>query len=242
MSTHALRSLALLALGLGAVSAAHAAPYSGAYVGVGLGYAAGHDDGLEIPSDPTYAFSTKTDSDGGLFSIAAGYDLLLTARWVLGFGAEAQIRDLNTFTYQRLNGVPSNVDSDRSYEDPIKFTSNFATTLGPRLGYLFNDGATLFYTSTGLSIARVSRSFGCTGACSFAPDQVTSITQTDWQTGWALGLGVEHRIGAHASLLVDYHHADFGTELVDTSPMYPGARERQAYSEDVLRFGINYRF
>ena len=242
MSTFSARTLALLAFSLGPVAAVHAAPYSGAYVGIGLGYVAGQDDGLEIPSDPTYAFSTKTDADGGLFSISAGYDVLLTTRWVIGLSAEAQIRDLNTFTYQRLNGVPTNLDSDRSYQDPIKFTSNFATTVGPRLGYLLNDGATLFYTSTGLSVARVSRSFGCTGACSFAPDQVTSVTQADWQTGWALGLGVEHRFGAHTSLLVDYHHADFGTELVDTSPMYPGARERQDYSEDVLRFGVNYRF
>ena len=90
--------------------------------------------------------------------------------------------------------------------------------------------------------ARVSRSFGCTGGCNFAPDQVTSVTQTDWQTGWALGLGVEHRVGAHATLVVDYHHADFGTKLVDTSPVFPGARERQEYSEDVLRVGVNYRF
>ena len=242
MSTFSALPLALLAFGLGAVAAVHAAPYGGPYVGLGLGYVTGQDDGLEIPSDPTYAFSTKTDTDGGLFSISGGYDVLLTARWVLGLSAEAQVRDLNTSTYQRLNGVPTNIDSDLSYQDPIKFTSKFATTVGPRLGYLFNDGATLVYTSTGLSIARVSRSFGCTGGCNFAPDQVTSVTQADWQTGWALGLGVEHRVGAHATLVVDYHHADFGTKLVDTSPVFPGARERQEYSEDVLRVGVNYRF
>ncbi len=71
MRTH--RSLPLVGLlsCLLTVSAAEAAPFVGGHVGFGLGYVAGQDDGLEIPSDPTFAFSTKTEADGGLLSLSA---------------------------------------------------------------------------------------------------------------------------------------------------------------------------
>jgi len=242
MRTH--RSLPLVGLlsCLLTASATEAAPFVGGHVGFGLGYVAGQDDGLEIPSDPTYAFSTKTEADGGLLSLSAGYDLLLASRWIAGLTIDAELRGMTEFTYQRLNGVPSNVDSDNTYEDPIKFTSNFATTLGPRLGYVLNDEATLIYTTAGISLARISRSFGCTGACSFLPTQPSSVTQTDWQTGWAVGMGLEHMVSAWGSVSIEYRHADFGTQLVDTSPLYPGAREHQEYSEDAVHVSLNYRF
>jgi opacity protein-like surface antigen len=47
---------------------------------------------------------------------------------------------------------------------------------------------------------------------------------------------------SRGSVSIDYRHADFGTQLVDTSPMYPGAREHQDYSEDSVRVSLNYRF
>jgi hypothetical protein len=73
------------------VSAAEGAPFVGGHVGFGLGYVAGQDDGLEIPSDPTFAFSTKTEADGGLLSA----ECRARREWELGTNRTVkQLRDL----------------------------------------------------------------------------------------------------------------------------------------------------
>ena len=220
-----------------------AGSFDGAYAGLSLGYVAGEDTGHETPVNPVEgAYSQQTNPNGELLSLAVGYDHRLAERYVVGLAVEGEMRNLGEHSVQRLNGVAT-ARASLGYEDPIRFSSNVAVHAGPRFGYLLNGGKTALLGSVGATAARITRSFGCVGNCGFPPGNVTSVTQTDWQAGWAAGVSLEQFVTPQLTAGIDYRHAGFGEQDVNVGALYnPVAREHQEYSEDAVRFTVRYRF
>lgn len=236
------RPLALLAA-LACANPHADSPFHGAYAGLSLGYVAGEDTGYETPTNPAEgSYTQRTEPSGGLLAVSAGYALPFGPRSILGLEAEAELRNPSEHSVQKLNGVPTSV-AGNGYEDPTRFSSNIAFNVGPRVGYLLNNGQTMLSATAGVAVARITRSFGCLGDCGFPAGHVTSITQTDWQAGWSAGAGIEHLITTSLSAGIDYRHSGFGEQDVNVGALFnPVAREHQHYSEDSVRFSLRYRF
>lgn len=234
--------LALLAA-MASASAHAGADYNGVYAGLTLGYVSGKDTGNETPPNPTEGtYTQQTEPSGGLLAASVGYAHLFAGRYVLGLEADAELRNPSEHSVQKLNGVPTSFATS-GFVDPIRFSSNIAFNVGPRLGFVLNDGKTLLSATTGATVARITRSFGCVGAgCGFQPGDVTSITQTDWQAGWSAGAGIEHFVSGQLTAGIDYRHSGFGQQDVDYPLFNPIARQHQKYSEDSVRFTLRYRF
>ena len=234
--------LALLAA-MASASAHAGGNFNGAHAGLSLGYVSGEDTGNETPANPTEGtYTQRTEPSGGLLAVSGGYAHLFAEHFVLGLEADAELRNPSEHSVQKLNGVPTSIAAN-GFVDPIRFSSNIAFNVGPRLGYVLNGGKTLLSATTGATVARITRSFGCVGGCGFPPGHVTSVTQTDWQAGWSAGAGIEHFVTPQLTAGIDYRHSGFGEQDVDVGALFnPIAREHQDYSEDSVRFTLRYRF
>ena len=142
-------------LGLAALDTS-ARELGGPYAGLALGYVAGEDTGHETPVSSDGTYTQATHPAGGLLALSTGYDFKLSQRWLLGLDVEAELRNQVEHSVQKLDGTPTSI-ARNGFVDPTTFSSNFAFTVGPRLGYLLYDGKTIVSATTGLAVAHVKR-------------------------------------------------------------------------------------
>ena len=222
---------------------ADAAPVGerGLHPGLTGGYVGGTEKGYETPVGAIGRYSQRLEPEGGAFGLVAGYDRVLGGRFIAGLEVDAEYRDMDEASVQYLNGVPTSVPNN-GYVDPTEFEAEWAFSVRPRAGMLFNEMRTLVYATGGLAIADVERSYGCVGDCGFAPGEPTKVTQDNWELGWTVGAGVEHDFGPVAAR-VEYRYTDYGDTNVNLSALYsPITRENQSFDESGVRAALLWRF
>lgn len=103
-------------------------------------------------------------------------------------------------------------------------------TLRGRAGFAFDR--TLLYATAGLAFMDIDEvSTGST------PGE--TAWNEDFDTGWAIGGGIEHALSSNISLKLEYLHMDFGEH-----EGYSANNEAYSFNNDVdlVRAGINFKF
>ena len=237
------RKICLLSAAILFSGAVGAAPVGerGLHLGLTGGYISATEEGYETPLGEMGRYSQRLEPEGGAVGLVAGFDRVLGERFLAGLEVDAEYRDMDEASVQYLNGVPTSV-ANNGYVDPTEFEADWAFTVRPRIGMLFNEMRTRVYTTAGLAIADVGRSYGCVGDCGFAPGEPTKVTQDNWELGWTVGAGVEHDLGPIAAR-VEYRYTDYGDTNVNLSALYsPISRENQSYHESGVRAALLWRF
>ena len=148
-----------------------------------------------------------------------GYNYQLDRNWIIGVEA-----DLGATKAEQSNNV---FDNDTSLS---KFDS-FGSVRG-RLGYVY-DRMMVFGTA-GLAFADITNEIQ---KGQNAGEQV--VLDNDWQTGFALGAGVEYAFNAHWFGRAEYQYANFGTVTLINAD---GNRAEMQNELHQLRVGVSYKF
>lgn len=143
-----------------------------------------------------------------------------------GFVAGAQVG----YNYQFGNNVVLGVEADW---DKLWQSADVA-------------GATIEYASMGTVRARVGYAFDrwlpyATAGLAYGTGKIEApgLSQSASRTGWVGGLGVEYAFDRNWSAKVEYLFANLGKETFDYGG---GLTEENAYTNKVVRVGVNYRF
>jgi opacity protein-like surface antigen len=211
-----LAALVCLALLAGFPARAQPAGWPGAYGGLNFGGA----DGAVDAANPFrgVSFTNSTNAKGPLWGVQAGYNFQDGAL-VYGVEATAEMAGL-TGTATCLSGV---------HLGRCKPQVNAFGTLAARLGIA--DGANLFYARAGAAWMSDRESY-----LLFDYPPASAQARYD-RLGFAMGAGLEHRIGADWSLRFDYQYLGFyNTAFAFATPRAIDF----AAGAHVLTLGVNY--
>jgi outer membrane immunogenic protein len=221
--------LALAVLSAPALASAEGG-LNGPFIGGYLGNVDGTDTGKETAAGTPDGWTQKTSPSGAVYGLLGGYNWVFGNNLVLGVEADYEARSAYDKSVQKdSSGVPNS-----NY--PVKTELNAAYSLRAKFGYAFNAKTTLVYVTAGYAAADIKRTFtSISGA--------QSVSDSGWQDGTTVGLGVEQLFKEHISARVEYRYADYGDTNVNTaSIMGPGFSEVQSYTEQSLRVGVAYKF
>jgi outer membrane immunogenic protein len=206
--------------------------WAGFYVGVNGGYGWSSNGGAIGYNDGGAGFigadqSGRAQPSGGFGGGQIGYNFQSGA-FVFGLETDFQGGDIG----DRVAGTTANAFSfsDRERVDW------FGTVRG-RIGYSF--GRTLVYGTGGFAYGDVRQR-------AFVTDGVNSATlrNSDTQTGYVVGGGVEYKINPAWSLKAEYQYIDLGSEKlsgIETAGAPVGANSLDT-NFSTVRLGLNYRF
>jgi len=189
--------------------------YAGVYTGVGLN----HSHGL----DPTGGFVGDVDYLGTGFTggLTGGYNWQFDPHWVAGIEGDIGYLGLDHESHQ-YNETQLFVNSKTSWIGTLR--GRFGYSSGPTLTYITGGAAWVHFDD-------IINSPG-TGA----------LDSAKTKTGYAVGSGVETRLGGNwtvksESLYVDVGHGDL---LALPANFYVLEADKHRYL--LQRFGLNYRF
>jgi outer membrane immunogenic protein len=195
--------------------------WAGPYAGLDAGYSWTRDSNGEFSNDgtPDNFFTAKNKPSGGLVGINAGYNYLLTDKWLLGLGAEFK-------TYN----AKDTVSWGGCIYCTIKSSVENKFSLLAKAGYLIND-KTMFYVNGGWANAQIKRDF---------KDDYPTPPYKNWQDGWTLGAGGEYSIYQNLTAKIEYCYTDLGDKQISrpTASVY----EKQSVYQNELTAGIAYHF
>ncbi len=230
-----------------------AATWTGFYAGVngGYGWAANssahtyEEPGILLglfPYDNT-ARSPGIDRSGGFGGGQIGFNWQLPgglkdgpSAWVLG--VEADIQGAGISGSSSANGTLTVLGTPYTVPFNDKGSIDWFGTLRARLGYAYGDA--LFYVTGGFAAGDVKETTSYPGLV------VTSISRDSVDTGYAVGAGIEYKVGGAWTVKAEY-------QLIDLRTYHLAASARDAFkdSESVLsnpisdsintvRVGLNY--
>ena len=202
--------------------------WTGPYVAFDAGYTVGHDKNFEPPFGSQPAWSGETKPKGGLIGVSAGYDDLLSDKWLVGLGTEFKTYSADD-TAQQYKSTDSTVLCCT-----IKSSIKNKFSLLARAGYLVDD-KTLLYVNGGWAGAQIKRNYMDTEF-----NYVDSYK--NWQDGWTIGLGSELNIYQHITAKIEYRYTDLGSKKI--SHVFDGnwGEQHQDVYQNELTAGIAYRF
>jgi outer membrane immunogenic protein len=216
--------------------------WSGAYVGLHLGYGWGgadFEDNEYNGAPPFPEVNWDADDNGFLGGIQAGYN------WqrdhiVYGLEAELGFLDLDKKKF------PSGVDPilGLPYDAAGTVDGDLYAGLSARLGYAWDR--TLFYGKVGAVYSRAE--LGFLDTCTAAPcgnGAINAKDRVDW--GYQIGAGLEHAIADSWTIRAEYAYLDFGNDTISgtgTSGVNAGKRYKidADLTVQTLKFGLNYKF
>ena len=228
------------------------ADWSGGYAGIfgGAGISTGRAAladfyGALIPADVAYGLfpgEIKHAKAGGLVGAAAGVNFQSGA--FVG-GVEADIgyafTDVHN-SYSRIDNVPGSpfpgVSTNTGYETDFGLLG----TLRARGGYAFGD--TLLFATAGLAAGDVRNrlSLGLPEIGYASPDWSGS----GMRFGYALGIGVEHRLTGNVNLKFETIYVNLAdrTVLGTDASAFPGEAIGYRFSNDIVlpRLGVSMKF
>jgi high affinity Mn2+ porin len=231
-------------------SAPAAYDWSGFYVGVHVGYAAGSSNwsatqtGVAAPVvtgslSMLNSYDMFRDTGSDLAGFQAGYNIMLPSRWVLGVEADLSFPSFAEPIPHLISGI-STLSSPSigvaNYSDQVQF---FGTARG-RIGYA--PGNWLFYATGGFAwtydeFTRTQIAGTPAGGVA-GPGTVEPVWKAA-RAGWTAGGGVEVALWSKWSARVEYLFTDFGNRSV----VFPFAAQR--FDSDLalneFRVGLNYR-
>jgi outer membrane immunogenic protein len=235
--------------------------WTGFYVGLNAGYAAGHDTPARTLTAPNCVPRRVTICPNVVSLVSSSAQSMNPT----GFSGGLQIG----YNYQYGNillGIESDINSFRLNRSnnfgpaqvaPLPFvlttqdsaTTNWLLTVRPRIGYFTNNF--LAYITGGLAVTDETYSSTIT----MVTDKGTIgtfATSASQNVGWALGGGLEYAFAPSWSVKAEYLHVDFGnlngatlngTPSIGVNGMTGASL---AYSNrlnaDIVRIGINYNF
>lgn len=232
--------------------------WTGFYVGGNVGYSWGNTDStILIPDLTTFGLGSFTDSlhpDGVIGGGQIGYNWQVDPRWVLGIEADFQgsgEKDSRSFSdpFTVFTLVPCDCQggfmtvsipgtATFSHEEKLEW---FGTVRG-RVGYIFwNNG--MVYATGGLAYGHVKSSV--TAVVTALGTSSATFSDSETKLGWTVGAGVEGQLfdSRNWTWKVEYLYMDLGT--VDHSisdPTFGPVSISTKFTDNIVRFGINYRF
>lgn len=187
--------------------------WTGFYIGANVGYGFGR---ATVSVD---GVSGSEDLNGVLGGGQIGYNWQ-TGNWVFGLEVDGQGTDQKASFAGTVAGVTV------TENDSIPW---FVTARG-RIGYAIAP-MWMIYATGGGAWMDFKSTIGITG-----------LGSATWETshgGWAAGAGIEGAITQNWSWKVEYLHLDTGTFSTNLFGVVPA---NVRLSDDIGRFGINYRF
>jgi len=216
--------------------------WTGFYIGGHFGYAAGQTNwtateaGAAVPTlngsfDLFNAYDPFRGTGSYFIGLQAGYNYMLTSRFLVGF--EADVSAPNTIAGTQV--FSSVLTGQASYNDTVL---QFGTARG-RIGYAFDHW--LVYGTGGVAWTYdklIRTQLVGTPAGGTAAVDATEAALL-WRWGWAAGGGVEVPIAPNWSAKLEYLAAEFGGR----PKLFPAAA--QSFNSDLamqsIRFGVNYQ-
>ncbi|HEY6859364.1 MAG TPA: outer membrane protein [Pseudolabrys sp.] len=234
--------------------------WTGFYVGGNIGYSWGHTDSTvdtpDLAGSPVFfsGFSDSLKPNGIIGGGQIGYNWQVDPRWVLGIEADFQgsgQKDSNSFSdpFTFFTFVPCDCQNGFitvsnpgtatfSHEEKLQW---FGTVRG-RVGYIFwNNG--MVYATGGLAYGHVKSSV--TAVVTALGTSSATFSDSETKLGWTVGAGVEGQLfdSRNWTWKVEYLYMDLGTANHSFSdPTFGSVSTRTDVTDNIVRFGINYRF
>jgi outer membrane immunogenic protein len=253
-----------LCLSAGISHAAPVDPWVGWYAGGNIGYSWGRTDtattvgGLTgVDSFGSFTFpggdnSTRSDVNGVIGGVQAGYVGRIAPHWLGGIEADIQWSGQKGSARSLFSGNTTQCTTgDCSFSSLHDVTTrlNWFGTFRGRAG--FESNGVWLYGTAGLAFGDVSVSGNTTVTLldnTGAPDVVGIFSRpfsySQLKGGWAGGVGAEGLIGdGRWRWKVEYLHIDLGTingGLFGSAPFVQVNTTR--FTDEIVRVGFNYRF
>jgi outer membrane immunogenic protein len=188
--------------------------WTGAYVGLNVGYGGGKFKHEII--DPVLSFDAS--SNGFVGGVQVGYNYQID-QWVVGAEADFQ-------------GASIKGETDVNIGTKLGTKLDWYGTVRARAGVLATDRL-LVYATGGLAYGHTK---------TFFETPVAGISESKTKAGWTVGAGVEYAVTDHVSLKTEYAYTDLGKARVfDSAGMFGPGLDRKVNFHTV-KFGINYKF
>ena len=184
-----------------------ATPWSGAYLGVGVGYGHSTSENDYYEDDNGDIFTSTFDGEamhGGLVKFYAGIDRQLHSRFVIGAFADVDWTDIR-LTYNETDSDLPGFDIN----DELEIEWQWA--VGARAGYLFTPQTLLYFTG-GFTQAHF-KSDGWYDIYSF-PDVFPGKSSVTYN-GYFVGFGMETLIGHGLALRGEMRYSEFDGQVVN---------------------------
>lgn len=230
-------------------SAAVIRSWTGAYIGVNIGYGSGSSqDDINGASPSGVFFAANGFIDRGAFSNVDNKGVLgggqVGYNYQLGRSLVGVEADFDGASIAGSTGIVSSAGLLTSTEREIDFLS----TIRARVGYLASP-QTLLYVTGGVA-------FGDTKVALNVRDIVSNVacaqfvcstgSNSDLSVGYAVGGGFEYKLNEGISLKGEYLYVDLGSRSVTTVDSGAGGynanfKDRVALDANVFRVGLNYQ-
>lgn len=213
------RKIALLALTLCATSAM-ATPFDGFYAGVGVGGSQADLDmkqtfNLNPVVGGSQIFNITGTNNGNasdnswLGNINLGYGHVFNQKFFLGVEADANFQKLEADVNRNLQESQSALSIQA--KSRTKLNNALSLTLDP--GFVFHDN-TLFYGKIGPAWGDFSTKSSVAYSQTINPGTTLSAnpsaSDSGYENGLLLGLGMEHYVSKALSLKLEYTHINYG--------------------------------
>ncbi len=241
------RSLILLTTGLcllGTNALADKLPnFTGAYLGVAVGYGQQRVEVTDLNPAAPASGQTFKDSEGSVtFGGYTGYNWQYCA--FLLFGIETDFNFLNSSpTARDIEVFPVGTDVTT-----LESNMDWFGTLRGRVGYVVNDFL-LLYGTGGLAYGKVDHKFNegcvsCQAGVVFGP---IGISHSATKVGWTAGGGAEYIAIPHWLVRAEALYVDLGSSTYDDTLFPPGggsARVIARWDDQfwIARLGLAYEF
>jgi|SRR5665213_1326707 len=201
-----------------------AAPWTGFYAGVNVGYGWAHESTDVSPAGVVLG-SFSNNMRGVVGGGQLGYNWQF-GTWVAGLETDLQ------FSGQRNSSTDIIGPTTFAHTDKITW---FGTTRA-RLGALIMP-ATLLYGTGGLAYAGMKSD----GTLTAAGPGTVAFSNSTTKTGWTLGAGIEGMMAANWSWKVEYLYMSFPSFTTNAPVGFTGTSSTKV-TDNVLRVGFNYHF
>lgn len=220
-----LQKLSMLALAAFAVTGTTyaATPFQGFYANLGAGginseFDLNQTTNVTIPNTSVNLPSnTENYDNGGIGSIGVGYMFLATPSVVLGVEASADIESAKTTNNDSINENINGFSLSNTTTNKLK--NSFAILFKP--GFVFNQGNTLVYGLIGPRWGNFETSTSSLFQLPIGVGEYVSASagnsDSGYETGLALGAGIQQYITNGFSIGLEYQYTDYGHLSTPTS-------------------------
>ena len=184
-------------------------------------------------------------------SIKLGYNITIPNSYLIGLELGTTFQDASSKqrmidAYKDLNTEVINNTDDQEAPLNVKTKINNYQTLGLRVGHILNEDM-LFYVMGGGTFGKIERNLTQTGDSANWFLLGHSITERKNETGYVLGLGIEHKLNNKFSVKASYEYVNFGNiKMTYRGPTHSGQNDliEQSHKLDFSNFaiGLAYQF
>lgn len=206
-----------------------AAGLEGFYVGGGIGYTQAEDTGKEHSANGSLgSWHQKTNPQGSVVGITAGYKHIVASKFVLGLEADyTSMAGVGDKKYQYSNNTPYS-----GYQIETEIRS--AGSLLAKFGIVINPELNL-YVGAGYGVISGSRTY--------KNDYSSQSSSNSFrQDGWIGAVGAEYQVAKSLSAGIEYRYADYGTKTDRNTALYTSGYEKQTLKSETIRLSVNYYF